>query len=435
MSLLMIIILIVVLTAISTFMIYKIDKEYAFIPSMFFGCGILVVLSCLFIEEMVVKILSIITCSFLGILSLASIIDAIKTKLNNLNTNRFDWGGNKISINKFTCPFCIQECSVIEILNDDGSCKCPKCGKTIPDVALQTPNLPFSIIGVSNSGKTNFITVMLHELNRSPGLRLVLGSDDKETLGHQKANYERIYEDHKVPESTASGTIMPQIWYVKNLMKESKSSDTVPTYTFTIFDGAGEDHENNLDMSSPICRYIQASKAIILTLDPLILPGIRKGGIIDEKTLINSLAGSYGETKNAIDVVNSISSYFRVAKGINVSKKLDIPIAVVLTKFDTVLSHKFFTNTLVKSPSLNISDGKVHIEEIKQIDEEIRNWLVEIGEGAFINALLANFKEFTFFGVSSYGKPPNDDHTLNSIMPHRVLDPILWLFNKANFID
>jgi predicted RNA-binding Zn-ribbon protein involved in translation (DUF1610 family) len=311
--------------------------------------------------------------------------------------------------------------------------KCPKCGADIPRTALQTPNLPFSIIGVSNSGKTNYITVMLHELGRASGLRLALGHQNTATVDHQNENYKRIYEDHMPPDSTAGGESMPQIWYIKNLQK--KRGNNVPTYTFTIFDGAGEDHEHSLDPASTVCRYIQASKAIIITLDPLILDNIRKGGIVDANVMRNSLAGSDGEHKNAVDVVNSLANYIKTAHGIDVNKILKIPVAVVLTKFDTV-KKSFTSNELITSPSMNVRDGKISMEEIRQVDEEIRNWLEKIGESAFIDALASHFKEFYFFGVSSYGEPPENVAKLSErIKPHRVLDPILWLFKRAKFVD
>lgn len=364
---------------------------------------------------------------------------------------------------KFTCPFCIREYDKSKILYVCPDCgnvttpgrferepikcktpncgglatirKCPSCEQAIPKMALETPNLPFSIVGVSNSGKTNYITVMLHELGKSSGLRLALGHQTKETLDHQNENYHRIYEEHTRPESTQSGENTPQIWYIKNLQK--KRGSEVPTYTFTIFDGAGEDHENNLDPSSTVCRYINASKAIILAIDPLVLSKIRRGGMVDHDVMVNSLGGYEGETKNAEDVINSVASYIKAARGIKATKVLDIPVAVVLTKFDTILNHKAFgPQALIRNKSLTVRNGRVDTTEISQVDEEIRNWLYEIGEGAFIDALDSHFKEYYFFGVSSYGNPPKNAYALSDeISPHRVLDPILWLFKKAKFID
>ena len=364
---------------------------------------------------------------------------------------------------KFTCPFCIREYSASKVLYVCPDCgeasapnlgerepikckhtgcggvanlrKCPNCAQEIPKTALETPNLPFSIVGVSNSGKTNYITVMLHELRKNNGLSLALAHQTKDTIEHQRENETRIYQEHKRPEGTQAGANMPQIWSIKNLRK--KHGNDVPTYTFTIFDGAGEDHENNLDPSSTVCRYINASKAIILAIDPLVLSNVRQGGVVERNVMLNSLAGSEGETKNAEDIVHSVAAYIKSARGIKSTQLLKIPVAVVLTKFDTILDHKSFgRQALIRSPSMSIRDWKVDITEIRQVDEEIRYWLEDIGEGAFVDALHSHFREFYFFGVSSYGEPPKDAYRLaDDIRPHRVLDPILWLFKREKFID
>jgi hypothetical protein len=366
---------------------------------------------------------------------------------------------------KFVCPYCMNSYEKKEVLYicptcgevaiprffESGSIKCkksgcgglatkrvcPSCNEEIPKPALETPNLLFSIVGVSNSGKTNYITVMLNELGRASGLRLSLSPQNKETRDHQNKNYKYIYEDHKRPESTAAGVdnVHPQIWEIRNLLK--KFGNDVSAYTFTIFDGAGEDHEKNMDLSSSVCRYIQVSKAIIIALDPLILSSIRRGGIVDEKVMSNSMTGNKGEYKNAMDIVNDLAKYIKTARGMNTKKMLDIPVAVVLTKFDTIISHKDFApSAVIKKPVLDTSGNRVNMGEIQQVDGEIRHWLNEIGEGAFIDALESNFREFYFFGVSSYGEPPKDKFILNEkIHPHRVLDPIYWLFKKFNFID
>ena len=366
---------------------------------------------------------------------------------------------------KFTCPFCINDYNINKVLYECPDCgekttqglfkksrvkcgnakcgnwatmrRCPVCGEEIPKTALETPNLPFSIIGVSGSGKTNYITVLLNELGRFPGLRLSLFAQNSYTSNHQDENYKLIYEHHTPPESTAQtavGTnLTPQIWRIKNSSKKRWGS--VPTYTFTIFDGAGEDHEHNLNKADTVCRYIKTSKAIMLLLDPLVLQNIRKGGIVDEEVMSNSLAGKTGETKKAGNVVGNVVSYIKSAYNIGENKLLSIPVAVVLSKFDTIRNHSAFKNTLVTKESRLFSGGKFNMDEVKQVDEEIRVWLKEIGEGTFIDDLESNFKTFYFFGVSSYGDPPTSATTLPEITPKRVLDPILWLFKMAKFID
>lgn len=363
---------------------------------------------------------------------------------------------------KFTCPNCIASYDKKKILFVCPSCNevasrmvyesrkvkcmqegcggyatlriCPLCGFVIPQTVLDTDNLPFSIVGVATSGKTNYITVMLHELQRISGIRLALAHQTHETHEHQYENYKRIYEQHIPPEATASGNAKAQIWSIKNLDRRSKNS--VKTYTFTIFDGAGEDHEN-MDSTTNLVNYIKASEAILLTVDPLILSSIKNGSAVDPDVRRMSLGGEVHAGGDAISVINRVADYIKTARGIRVDRKLDIPVAVILTKFDTLLDHPSFgPQALVRSGSLNIRHGKVDLDATRQINDEIRHWLMAIGEMAFINALEANFREFYFFAVSSYGAPPTMDGKIpEKISPHRVLDPLLWLFKRARFLD
>ncbi len=379
---------------------------------------------------------------------------------------------NRINVFKFTCPFCFHEYNKADVLYCCPDCeksttpgklerepikcrneiqdlngntkkcpgyatqrKCPYCGSVIPKTVVETKNLPFSIVGVSNSGKTNYITVMLHELSNSSGLRLALAHQTQETLNTQNENWRTIHDEHKAPPPTIPGEAAPLIWTIKNLQK--KHGTAVPTYSFTVFDGAGEDHENNLDPSSPVCGYIKTSKAIILTIDPLVLPGIRNGSVVNEDILINSLGGDTGKSKDAKDVLNSVAAYIKSARGLKSNRELDIPIAVVLTKIDTIINHRAFgPNALIKNSSLTVRNGLVDMAEIEQIDAEIKNFIMQIGEKSFLDALESNFKDYRLFGVSSYGAPPREGNTLpDEIKPHRVLDPILWLFKREKFID
>lgn len=382
-----------------------------------------------------------------------------------------------INRGKFTCPFCFSsydkerikyvcpdcgEETIPTTSSERGKpsikCKncgrmatvrlCPHCGEydkqmpeeargVIPASVLDADgSLPFCIIGVSSSGKTNFITVMLHEMSRVPELRIALSAQNKYTRDVQRENYTNIYEKHIPPRPTdpteLGERLKPQLWQIKNLMRQKSSS--TPTYTFTIYDGAGEDHTERLDATSAICGYINASNAVIITLDPLILTNLRR--MINPDIRRNSGA-SEGDTNSAENIVNSVAAYIKVARNIPTNKMLTIPVAVVLTKFDTILQlDSLPAGAVVRKPSMTFSGGKVNMTEITQVDEEIRDWLYSIGEGSFITALESNFKKFYFFGISSYGKPPETQGSVNeNINPHRILDPVLWLFKEEKFID
>ena len=336
---------------------------------------------------------------------------------------------------KLVCPYCVRECysGVVKTKN----LQCPSCDSIIPSAIIQTENLPFSIIGVAGSGKSAYITVMLHELKKSAGLNLSLSHLDKDTLAHQNTNYKSLYEDRIPVPATAGGDPMPQVWSIKKLSKKSNSKNKVDTYTFTIFDGAGE-HTQMIDVDSAVARYINMSEAIIFVLDPLTISSVRKAGLVDEDVMNKSLGGGGGEISFAEDVVNDIANYIRAMnpKKYGTNTTIEIPVAVVLTKFDTVWNHPSFgENALVKNPSLTILNGNIKSEEIEEVHSEVEDWLEAIEEHGLLMSLKVNFPNHKFFGVSSYGEPPKDVSALNMPNPHRVLDPILWLFKNKKFID
>ena len=313
---------------------------------------------------------------------------------------------------------------------------CPYCNREIPRDAIYTPNLPFSIIGVSTSGKTNYITVMLHELSVTSRLRLALTPETNATRKIQYENFVHIYKEHMPLAGTPQGMPPAQIWKVSNLSR--RVGNRVPSYTFTIFDGAGEGHER-IDSNSIIHSYIRNSKAIIIAVDPLIIGDVRKR--VDANVRRNSLGGDEGVEKNPSEVMERVIKYIKGAVGgkSNVNKRIMIPAAIVFTKFDVVLDafkDNFGDGAAIRNRDLPIrSDATINLEEFNNIHDEIKQWLEDIKEGRVDNILEASFKEYRYFGVSSYGESPKKNGMLpDEIRPMRVLDPILWIFKKANFV-
>jgi hypothetical protein len=233
---------------------------------------------------------------------------------------------------------------------------------------------------------------------------------------------------------TSSGTQMPQIWGIKKLEQNfiQKLSKEVSAYTFIIYDGAGEDHEQIAENPS-LCKYIAISKAMMVVIDPMILQTVKRSldrDIYDKST---GGGGSADNDKNSIDIVNGIADFIRDACGLRIGAQIKAPVAVIFTKMDALMGE--FKNRTVSMPSPHVNSGYFDYTDAREVDKDIREWLSVKGEDAFINALKANFADFTFFGVSSYGDLPVSKNELNPIRPHRVLDPILWLFAKNKFIN
>lgn len=325
---------------------------------------------------------------------------------------------------------------------------CPNCGEYDKQISEETKGvIPvgfldaddrfiLGIMGASSSGKTSFLTAMLHELSRVHELRLALSAQNRYARDVQKGNCRNIYEDHILPCATSpimfEDGLKTQLWEIKNLMRAK--GNRIPSCAFAIYDAAGQDYYIRPAGVTDICKYISASDAIIITIDPLrfvdpygmIVSDIRKG------------SGTFMEGINdTVALVNGLSHYIRESCGIIPSKQITVPVAIVLTKFDVILRlDSLPQGTVVRKSRMNFSNGKVNMEEIMQVHEEIRNWLYDIGERDFVSALECNFQKFCFFGVSSYGIPPQMSGFINGTPnPHRIIDPMLWILKEKNIID
>ncbi|MCR5834105.1 MAG: hypothetical protein K6G55_05605 [Selenomonadaceae bacterium] len=325
---------------------------------------------------------------------------------------------------------------------------CPNTGETVreavckycneilpPQILFYDKYLSMCAIGVAGAGKSSYLTTLLHELKYS-GLPWVLQPMDVETTKLAQVNEQNVYEARQCLKGTKSGLMpRPQMW---TIMDNTKAKEQVPTYALTIYDGAGEDceHIDYTPLDAKISRHLAGAKMLLIMFDPLLLGSVR--GEISHEVLNASMATERQTSApaNMVDMVNSLANYIRRACNIAPGKRIDKQVAVVLTKIDvlTEMLNGFASgsNLLRQSPHIK-SRGFVQSDS-EMVDLEIRDWLTRQGETAFLGAIDANFKEVKVFGVSSFGRPPDNDKRLAKIRPHRVIDPLMWMLASEGII-
>ena len=358
---------------------------------------------------------------------------------------------------KKVCPFCLNvltkdtakyycECGKEAIKSKiigklqctDPNCRlqrfklvCTHCTHELPINIMQyQAYLRFSVIGLSGVGKTNYITAMMHEMKEGPAaMDWTTGHMDKLTLAEYNKNCKSLFEENRAVDRTPPGTITPQQWFLK---KANVSSSTVPSYSLTLFDGAGEDYRV---VDPLVAKCIQGSKTIVLLFDPL---SIQEVGNALAPNVFACSKGSDDRAMTATDMLNSIVEYIRKNLMMKPGKRIDKDVAVVFTKIDT-LAHEF-TNAQVMRLSPHIQSKGFVVDDMETVDAEIRSWLERKGQYAFLSAIRGNFYDdrVRFFGVSSFGRPPisKNGATVNcgDITPHRVLDPLMWMMYQENIL-
>lgn len=353
--------------------------------------------------------------------------------------SRIIQGNNKIGSSEVKCPYCLKTVKKydFEYICDTCGNKQPTyiiphgcnvngcngklflkhsgCDDLIPMDFLQYKKyLNFCVVGPSNCGKTNYITVMLEEFKKKLGDRFFLSYMNDYTKNTQKENRKLLYSEKIVIPNTQRGKLPPQLWAISDQKESYKGIKQFPVYNMTIFDGAGEDYN---DMDPAVRNYIGGSDYLFFLIDP---------------TQLKSFNGElYGEDYG-YDLVIGMSNYIRSIMGLEPGTRIEKKVAIILTKFDEV--EDAFSGSQILQDNRFISDSQRLSDEFDQINLEIKTGLKRMDEQALLNALNVNFMYTRFFGVSSYGHAPDASDNVGIITPHRVLDPVLWVLNEEGIL-
>ena len=311
---------------------------------------------------------------------------------------------------------------------------CRYCGETLPPQLLfHDKFLRFCVLGVAGAGKSSYVTTMLHELKYS-GLPWVLQAMDSDTNKDSQAAEQNVYEARHCPEGTKAGVApKPQQWVILDNSGDNQNLEQIPTYSFTIYDGAGEDCEKigDKDIDEVVRRYISGSKMFAIMFDPLLLTSVRASLPND---VLNSSMATERQTSapaNMVTMVNSLANYIRQSCNIQPGRRIDRQAAIVITKMDTLrdMPNGFGSSSTVMKSSPHAKAKGFVDSDSEMVDMEIRDWLKRQGETAFLDAIDANFQpnKIRVFGISSFGQPPDKLKRLPTLTPHRVLDPIMWM--------
>ena len=315
--------------------------------------------------------------------------------------------------NKESCMKCTQARKMIF---------CPVHGNEIPLKCTQIDGVPIALIGAKASGKSNYIAVLVREIR---GKMCAAFSCSLDTTSNQETEdtYRRYYEGplskNEVVDATDKNRSVPPLIYPLTFNKSKKS------VLLTFYDTAGENFNSN-DSMDRMNQYIPNSKGIILLLDPLQVPDIRK-----------KLAGKMtlpAQNAEATTILNRVVNVIRNIKNMGPNQKIDIPIALAFTKIDALEQFGIINpNDCLARESDHLSRGMYVKMEHDSTQFEMETILGQY-VGTEMLAMLDNFKNWSIFGLSSLGSIPSDQGKIvaGDIKPRRVLDPLLWILAERD---
>ncbi|MFD0203679.1 MULTISPECIES: TRAFAC clade GTPase domain-containing protein [Saccharothrix] len=305
---------------------------------------------------------------------------------------------------------------------------CPHCHSQLPVHFGQSDSKMIALVGAKNSGKTIYMTVLLHELMNNVGERFsaaVLGADEETRKKFQLDYEQRLYQDHELFGTTK--TLGAQRGGRRPLVFSFTTPDggrKVRRSLLSFFDTAGEDmvSEHSVDQN---VRYLTSADGIILLFDPLQLREARIHA--DADALLPEIADS------PATVLTNIVEQLHGRLGVKANRRIGTPLAVVFTKMDALEGYLPPESPLRRVPpstaSFNESDSlAVHRHMRALLDDWAGHNLDE--------ALSANFAKYRMFGVTALGESPRLEGgtrqrvSERGVQPRRVEDPFLWLMSE-----
>jgi hypothetical protein len=318
---------------------------------------------------------------------------------------------------------------------------CPFCRSRLPVDFGKVDSRLIAMIGAKQSGKTVFMTVLIHELMYRIGrdLDLAIMGADEATIRSFGTDYEsRLYRDHALPEGVRAAAMLRQPLVFDLAMERPRrlASPREQRTILSFFDTAGEDL-NSTESVELNARYLSSADAIILLLDPLQMPGARS------QALTGTVLPDPGQPgfDSPYNVLTRVTQLLRGARPertrlhpvgrVRPSARIQTPMAVAFAKLDS-LEHTFPRNSPLTSNSeprrqFDLQDSVAVHRQVQALMDE---W-----DGPKIDQLMQhNYERFRYFGLSALGTLPTSTNTVSQIQPHRVHDPFLWLLSEFGII-
>lgn len=313
---------------------------------------------------------------------------------------------------------------------------CPHCHNDLPRFFGESETVMISVVGVKESGKSHFLSVLIDRLMNKIGPNLncnVQAINDAILERYRQNFYDPVFKRKETIHATRSTQSdiqvkMPLV-YTLTFMRKPTFLNTTPGLNLVFgsepkprkivmlafYDAAGEDL-NSQNVMKREYKYLYNSSGIILLVDPLQFAKVRE--LYPDEQLPNV-------NPDIMDLVTRLTNLIRDTQQVSTKTRIKTPVAVTLSKSDMI--------TTFLSPSsilLHAAGGEeTGLDEAirKSISDEVTALLADWTSRALPLHFAANFRKVSYFAASAIGTNPHGRPDIADIRPHRVDDPLLWL--------
>jgi len=308
---------------------------------------------------------------------------------------------------------------------------CPHCHNPLPTYFPDVDSHIISVVGAPASGKTNFITVLLNEIQKN-GFHLGLSRhaqdvgvvDDQKTTNKYNKYYNKLYQkgEDLGKTDTRESDHYPLIYELRsNVSRAGKKKNLFLVF----YDSAGEVFSDMSKMQRQ-ARYLGNSSGIIYLLDSFQIPDVAKG-LISLGVPIPKVAGNFHM------VLDQIRQVLEKQGKLKLNKPSQLPVAFTFSKMDALMEdHLVPPDFTLREPSYHEQYRVYNPEEVKIVSDEVKSLLIRWDQEALIESVKSMFAHHAYFSISALGSTPKLGK-IDEVKPHRVLDPLLYILDQLNF--
>ncbi|MBQ2621874.1 MAG: hypothetical protein IJF84_11100 [Thermoguttaceae bacterium] len=371
--------------------------------------------------------------------------------------NRFDINGVAIDERGYKCQFRA----------------CPNCHLVIPENVFYGPSIFISIVGAQAAGKSYFLTSMTYKLRSLlPQFFQMSFTDSDAQLNAPIISYEsRQFENDATdvftliektqPDGDNYNTVQfdhpirflkPYLFTLQALEGHPQHGKEMGLSTLCLYDNAGESYDPGEDQEdTPFTRHLKYCHAIFFLLDPLQDSNFRQQcstisndpqlDLRNQRQLSNSL---FMATQRQENIFQEMVRRFRFLRQIAPNQKTNIPLIVVVTKFDIWSSLIGVNDISAFPPCWNMMPSATHAGvnsfTINMISDRVKA-LIEQYMPTFCASTQQLFNNIHYIPVSATGCSPTKNE--QGLLAFRPCDlkpvwnetPMLYCLKEYNLLE
>lgn len=308
---------------------------------------------------------------------------------------------------------------------------CRHCHNPLPDNYGKN-NVKFAtIIGITGSGKTVYLSQLLQKMNVY-SVKAGLSAIPAHTSVSNFLERNCVMENIPLPGSTPKTHFQQPLFY--EMVKDDEEHGRT-TNTLVLYDVAGEVFEDSTFVKR-FAPFIEHTDGVVLLIDPMQFEVIRS---------IEPDSKKLSDPSKVLSVIHDIVSHEQ--KG----QKCNIPFAICISKVDTQEVQSVLDvnlKNMLRADIQGIQDKNgfymplFNAEDYAPIGDELQKF-IQINEIALAQQIKTNYSSYAYFAFTALGcdirerEQENGEklrYPVGPILPKRIEEPMLWLFYKFKYI-